>query len=144
MTGDSPDMPETISGAETRRKGTPQWLAMALARAVFPQPGGPCSRTPRGGSTPSQAYTYATAVTISNVIVVVIITRLSFPNRYCHRHYRVATNCNDHHDLLEFVMILTFGMVYCFFGLTASFSQSVLPWCDVSTCTPASPQYSSA
>ena len=52
-----PDMPETISGAETLRKGTPQWFAMAFARAVLPQPGGPCSRTPLGGSTPSQAYT---------------------------------------------------------------------------------------
>ena len=34
-------MPETISGAEMRRKGTPHSLAIALASAVFPQPGGP-------------------------------------------------------------------------------------------------------
>ena len=53
----SPDMPETISGAEMRRNGTPLSLATALARAVLPQPGGPCSRMPRGGSTPSRAYT---------------------------------------------------------------------------------------
>jgi hypothetical protein len=30
---------------------------MALASAVLPQPGGPCSSTPRGGSTPSHPYT---------------------------------------------------------------------------------------
>ena len=53
----APDMPDTISGAETRRKGTPHSLAIAFASAVFPHPGGPCSRTPLGGSTPSQAYT---------------------------------------------------------------------------------------
>lgn len=39
--GAAPDMPETISGAETLRKGTPHSLAIALARAVLPQPGGP-------------------------------------------------------------------------------------------------------
>ena len=52
-----PDMPETISGAETRRNGTPHSLAMAFASAVFPHPGGPWRRTPLGGSTPNQAYT---------------------------------------------------------------------------------------
>lgn len=54
----SPLMPLTTSGADTRRKGTPHSLAMALASAVLPQPGGPCSRTPRGGSTPNQPYTW--------------------------------------------------------------------------------------
>ncbi len=54
----APDMPDTISGAEMRKNGTPLSLAIALANAVLPQPGGPCSRTPRGGSTPSRAYTW--------------------------------------------------------------------------------------
>ena len=50
-------MPDTISGADTRKKGTLHWFAMAFARAVLPHPGGPCSKTPRGGSTPNHAYT---------------------------------------------------------------------------------------
>lgn len=45
---DSPDIPLTISGAEIRRKDTPSSPAMALAKRVFPQPGGPCKRMPRG------------------------------------------------------------------------------------------------
>jgi len=53
----APDMPETISGAEMRRKGTPHSCATACASAVLPQPGGPCSSTPRGGSTPRCRYT---------------------------------------------------------------------------------------
>lgn len=36
-----PDMPETISGAEILRKGTPHSFAIAFAKAVFPHPGGP-------------------------------------------------------------------------------------------------------
>jgi hypothetical protein len=52
-----PLMPDTTSGADTRRKAQPHSLAMAEASAVLPQPGGPCSSTPRGGSTPSHAYT---------------------------------------------------------------------------------------
>lgn len=51
----SPLIPLTTSGALTRRNGTPHSLAMACASAVLPQPGGPCSSTPRGGSTPSHA-----------------------------------------------------------------------------------------
>ena len=54
-------MPETISGAEMRRKGTPHSVATACASAVLPQPGGPCSSTPRGGSTPRCRYTCARA-----------------------------------------------------------------------------------
>jgi hypothetical protein len=55
--GCAPLMPDTTSGADTLRKAQPHSLAMADASAVLPQPGGPCSSTPRGGSTPSQAYT---------------------------------------------------------------------------------------
>ena len=55
MASDSPDTPATTSGAATRRKGTPALRATACASAVLPHPGGPCSRSPRGGSTPSQA-----------------------------------------------------------------------------------------
>ena len=43
---------ETISGAEILMKVTPSSPAIALASSVLPQPGGPCSRMPRGGSTP--------------------------------------------------------------------------------------------
>lgn len=41
LKGNAPDIPETISGADTLRNGTLHSLAIALARAVFPQPGGP-------------------------------------------------------------------------------------------------------
>ena len=53
---DSPDTPATISGAAMQKNGTPASRAMACARVVFPHPGGPCSSTPRGGSTPSHVY----------------------------------------------------------------------------------------
>ena len=53
LASDSPETPATISGAAMEKKGTPASLAMACARVVLPQPGGPCSKTPRGGSTPS-------------------------------------------------------------------------------------------
>ena len=53
---DSPLTPATISGAAMAKKGTRASRAMACASVVFPHPGGPCSRTPRGGSTPSQPY----------------------------------------------------------------------------------------
>mmetsp|Transcript_991 Transcript_991/g.2886 ORF Transcript_991/g.2886 Transcript_991/m.2886 type:complete len:292 (-) Transcript_991:416-1291(-) len=48
----SPDMPETISGADTLKNAT--FISPAIARAsiVLPQPGGPWSRMPRGGSMP--------------------------------------------------------------------------------------------
>jgi hypothetical protein len=49
---DSPDMPETISGAEIFKKLTPSCPAIAFARRVLPQPGGPWRRMPLGGSTP--------------------------------------------------------------------------------------------
>jgi hypothetical protein len=49
---DSPDMPDTISGAEILRNETPSCPAIAFASSVLPQPGGPWSRMPRGGSTP--------------------------------------------------------------------------------------------
>jgi hypothetical protein len=49
---DWPDMPLTISGALTRKKATPNSPAIALANEVLPHPGGPCSKIPRGGSTP--------------------------------------------------------------------------------------------
>lgn len=45
---DSPDMPLTISGADILRKATSSSPAMAFANRVLPQPGGPCSRMPRG------------------------------------------------------------------------------------------------
>eukprot|EP00967_Tisochrysis_lutea_P155359 scaffold310753_cov26-Tisochrysis_lutea.AAC.1 len=48
----SPDMPETTSGAEMRTKPTPSSPAIAHASNVLPQPGGPCSNSPRGGATP--------------------------------------------------------------------------------------------
>lgn len=51
---DSPDIPETTSGAAMEKKATPASEAMAWARVVLPQPGGPLRRTPRGGATPSQ------------------------------------------------------------------------------------------
>lgn len=69
----APDMPDTISGAEMRRKGTPHSFAIAFARAVLPQPGGPYSRTPLGGCTPSQEYTYMHAATV-------VFTRVLFCN----------------------------------------------------------------
>lgn len=53
-------MPETISGAEMRKNGTLHSVAMAFASAVLPQPGGPYRSTPRGGWTPSHAYTCST------------------------------------------------------------------------------------
>jgi hypothetical protein len=40
------------AGAEMNRNGTPACLAMALARYVFPVPGGPSNRTPRRGLPP--------------------------------------------------------------------------------------------
>ena len=54
-TGAAPDMPLTISGAAIAKNGTPHSFAIACASAVLPQPGGPCSSTPRGGATPSHA-----------------------------------------------------------------------------------------
>ena len=52
---DCPDIPETISGALTRKNATPNSPAMALANDVLPHPGGPCNNIPRGGSTPKCA-----------------------------------------------------------------------------------------
>ena len=40
------------AGAETNRNGTPACLAIALARNVFPVPGGPSNRMPRRGFPP--------------------------------------------------------------------------------------------
>mmetsp|Transcript_1104 Transcript_1104/g.3553 ORF Transcript_1104/g.3553 Transcript_1104/m.3553 type:complete len:311 (-) Transcript_1104:3-935(-) len=54
---DSPDMPDTISVAATLKKGTPVVPAMACASFVFPEPGGPWSRTPVGGCTPRWSKT---------------------------------------------------------------------------------------
>lgn len=48
---DSPDMPLTISGADILRKATSSSPAMAFAKSVLPQPGGPCKRIPLGCST---------------------------------------------------------------------------------------------
>ena len=48
----SPDIPLTMLGALMLTKGIPSSPAMAYARRVFPQPGGPCSKTPLGGCTP--------------------------------------------------------------------------------------------
>lgn len=63
-------MPDTIDGAETLKKGSPSSYAdcrplliivgdgntltpaIAFASNVFPQPGGPCSKTPLGGCIP--------------------------------------------------------------------------------------------
>eukprot|EP00966_Prymnesium_polylepis_P091279 2112493-Prymnesium_polylepis.1 len=52
LASDSPDMPLTTSGAEMRRNETPSSPAIAVASSVLPQPGGPCSSRPRGGSMP--------------------------------------------------------------------------------------------
>ena len=41
------------SVAARLKKVQPTSVAMACASVVLPQPGGPCSRMPRGGSTPS-------------------------------------------------------------------------------------------
>ena len=41
LASDSPDTPATISGAAMEKKGTPASRAMACARVVLPQPGGP-------------------------------------------------------------------------------------------------------
>lgn len=46
---DSPDIPDTIEGADNAIKETPSSAANALAIIVFPQPGGPWRRIPRGG-----------------------------------------------------------------------------------------------
>jgi len=72
---DSPDIPETIDGADMLINGTPSsfysdkpnaydfhrhWTltpAIAFARRVFPHPGGPCNNTPLGGCTPVCRYT---------------------------------------------------------------------------------------
>lgn len=43
---DSPDMPDTIVGADIEMKGNPSSPANAFARRVFPHPGGPYSNTP--------------------------------------------------------------------------------------------------
>jgi hypothetical protein len=43
---DSPDIPDTIVGAEREMKGSPSSPAKAFARSVFPQPGGPYNNTP--------------------------------------------------------------------------------------------------
>lgn len=43
---DSPDMPDTIDGADTDMNGIPISPAIAFANKVFPQPGGPCNNTP--------------------------------------------------------------------------------------------------
>ncbi|EDZ70782.1 hypothetical protein AWRI1631_120220 [Saccharomyces cerevisiae AWRI1631] len=48
----SPDIPLTTEGAEIDINGTCNSPANALAIDVLPQPGGPCNRTPLGGSTP--------------------------------------------------------------------------------------------
>ena len=42
-----------ISGPLTRMKLAPVSFATAFAINVFPEPGGPCKRTPAGGSIPN-------------------------------------------------------------------------------------------
>mmetsp|Transcript_9614 Transcript_9614/g.12030 ORF Transcript_9614/g.12030 Transcript_9614/m.12030 type:complete len:243 (+) Transcript_9614:127-855(+) len=49
----SPAILDMISGPLMRKKKAPVSFAMALAIKVFPLPGGPYSKTPRGGFTPS-------------------------------------------------------------------------------------------
>lgn len=53
---DSPDIPATNEGADSGIYDTPISAAKALAIIVFPQPGGPCKRTPRGGCIPVRMY----------------------------------------------------------------------------------------
>mmetsp|Transcript_3349 Transcript_3349/g.11368 ORF Transcript_3349/g.11368 Transcript_3349/m.11368 type:complete len:201 (-) Transcript_3349:1234-1836(-) len=59
---ESPETPETISVAAMEKKVTLFVLfsiaafATACATVVLPHPGGPCSKTPLGGGTPSQSY----------------------------------------------------------------------------------------
>mmetsp|Transcript_11930 Transcript_11930/g.19425 ORF Transcript_11930/g.19425 Transcript_11930/m.19425 type:complete len:240 (-) Transcript_11930:462-1181(-) len=52
LDSDSPDILDIISGPLIKKKKAPVSLATALARRVFPEPGGPYRRTPRGGLTP--------------------------------------------------------------------------------------------
>lgn len=61
---------------------TPHSLAMAFARAVLPQPGGPCSNTPRGGSTPSHPYTCGQT------------GRRKQHRNGCHSHTRQIVSCS--------------------------------------------------
>mmetsp|Transcript_22248 Transcript_22248/g.71608 ORF Transcript_22248/g.71608 Transcript_22248/m.71608 type:complete len:371 (-) Transcript_22248:425-1537(-) len=49
----SPVILDMISGPFTTKKKAPVSLATARAISVLPDPGGPCSSTPRGGFTPS-------------------------------------------------------------------------------------------
>jgi hypothetical protein len=44
LASDSPETPATISGAAMEKNGTPASRAMACARVVLPQPGGPRGR----------------------------------------------------------------------------------------------------
>jgi hypothetical protein len=76
---DSPDIPDTIEGADMQMNGTPSSYrsvithinvskknchhgkaltpAIAWASSVLPHPGGPCNNTPLGGCTPVCMYT---------------------------------------------------------------------------------------
>ncbi len=49
----SPAILDIISGPLIKKKKAPVQLATALAIRVFPDPGGPQSKTPRGGLTPN-------------------------------------------------------------------------------------------
>lgn len=51
-----PGMLEASSGADLLRNGTTVSVAIALANIVFPHPGHPWRRTPRGSSTPNLAH----------------------------------------------------------------------------------------
>mmetsp|Transcript_176846 Transcript_176846/g.430217 ORF Transcript_176846/g.430217 Transcript_176846/m.430217 type:complete len:230 (-) Transcript_176846:665-1354(-) len=53
LLSDSPAILDMISGPLIRKKKAPVSLATARAISVLPEPGGPCSSTPRGGFTPS-------------------------------------------------------------------------------------------
>mmetsp|Transcript_17480 Transcript_17480/g.61398 ORF Transcript_17480/g.61398 Transcript_17480/m.61398 type:complete len:306 (+) Transcript_17480:1817-2734(+) len=53
LLSDSPAILDMISGPLMRKKKAPVSAATARAMSVLPDPGGPCSSTPRGGFTPS-------------------------------------------------------------------------------------------
>ena len=52
LDSDSPASLDMISGPFIRKKNAPVSLATALAKRVFPVPGGPYNKIPRGGLTP--------------------------------------------------------------------------------------------
>ena len=51
----TPTSDSTNSAPATEKNGTPASPATARASSVFPQPGGPKSRTPFGGTAPTAA-----------------------------------------------------------------------------------------